>query len=136
MGLSLHILGVNQAMFMATAKRCFRGKAVHGKMAKGKVRTWETIRQSRMKNGGTSFTNGGEFQKKEDFEKECLLRFGIWSAWEEALAYAKEFDRIHSFLPETFSRWSADQGATSLRQNIRKTSKKRGQGSKPWALSI
>ena len=95
---SAYSWGLNRAIFIAAAKKGFTGEAAkEGKTSKGKDVYYlgDDMAYKEEKGGVLRFTIGGEVQKKEDFEKQVVARFGSHfpKAWREALAYVKKFDR-------------------------------------------
>jgi hypothetical protein len=58
------------------------------------------------KGGVLRFTIGGEVQTKEDFERQVKSRLGdaFPTAWKEALAYVKKFDKETLLSAEGFFR--------------------------------
>ena len=107
LGLSLesaYSWGLNRAIFIAAAKRGFKGGAGGGKGEKkggktskvaGTYYLGDDMAFKDEKGGVLRFTIGGEVQTKEDFERQVKSRFGnaFRPAWKEALTYVKSFDR-------------------------------------------
>jgi hypothetical protein len=101
---SAYSWGLNRAIFIAAAKRGFKGSSGGGK---GKGKGGKTSKTAgtyylgddmafKDETGGVlRFTIGGKVQTKEDFERQVKSRFGeaFRPAWKEALAYVKSFDR-------------------------------------------
>lgn len=96
--------GLNRAIFIAAAKRGFKGGAGSttggsGGRASSKEGATYSLGDDmayRVDRGGTIlFTIGGRLQTKEEFDKRVKSRFGATfpSAWKEAMAYVKGFDR-------------------------------------------
>jgi len=99
---SAYSWGLNRAIFIAAAKRGFKGGSGSG--GTGGTRA---LRRSdayllgddmayKVEEGGTLlFTIGGKVQTKEEFDKRVRARFGVTfpSAWKEALAYVRTFDK-------------------------------------------
>lgn len=94
---SAYSWGLNRAIFIAAAKRGFKGGS--GSSAKGVRRNIyalgddEAYKASR--GGALLFVIGGEVQTKDEFEKRIASRFGkgFSSAWQEALDLVGKFDR-------------------------------------------
>lgn len=100
---SAYSWGLNRAIFIAAAKRGFKGGSGGGVERKG----WKTSKSAgvyylgddmafkKEKGGILRFTIGGEVQTKEDFESQVESRFGstFKLAWKEALGYVKSFDK-------------------------------------------
>jgi hypothetical protein len=98
--------GLNRALFIAAAKRGFKG-ASSGGDSKGGSRGSKTSKQADVyylgddmaykeeKDGILRFTFGGEVQTKEAFDKQVKSRFGsaFPAAWKEAVEYVESFDR-------------------------------------------
>jgi hypothetical protein len=102
---SAYSWGLNRAIFIAAAKRGFKGRArgeggggVAGrKMSKGGAvyKLGDDMAFKTQRKGVLLFTIGGEVQTKEDFEKQVKARFGdtFEAAWREALGYVGSFDK-------------------------------------------
>jgi hypothetical protein len=100
---SAHSWGLNRAIFIAAAKRGFKGGSGGGGrgQARGSSKGEESYflgDEMAFKAGSGSvllFTIGGEVQTEEAFSRQVRSRFGrtFPSAWKEALAYVKTFDR-------------------------------------------
>ena len=101
---SAYSWGLNRAIFIAAAKRGFKGGAGSGgggEAARGLSRGPDTyslgddMAYKVEKDGVLLFTLGGRGQTKDEFEKRVRSRFGksFPAAWKEALAYVKKFDR-------------------------------------------
>lgn len=100
---SAHSWGLNRAIFIAAAKRGFKGGS--GGTGSGRDRgaskrddtylLGDDMAYKTTKDGVMLFTIGGEVQTEEAFEKQVRARFGkrYSAAWKEALAYVKAFDR-------------------------------------------
>jgi len=101
---SAYSWGLNRATFIAAAKRGFKG----GSSARaGGSREGRTSKRGDTyylgddaafmteQNGVMLFTFGGKVQTKEEFDKRVAARFGgtFPTAWKEALAYVRGFDR-------------------------------------------
>jgi hypothetical protein len=100
---SAHSWGLNRAIFIAAAKRGFKG----GSGGSGSSGTGGTPKKPETYSLGDDmaytapskdvilFTIGGKVQTEEEFEKRVKSRFGhaYQAAWKEALAYVKSFDR-------------------------------------------
>jgi hypothetical protein len=105
LGLSLesaYSWGLNRAIFIAAAKRGFKGGTGEvggrgGKTSKGMdtYHLGDDMAFKTERGGVLLFTIGGKVQTKEDFEKQVKSRFGdkFPEAWKEALTYVKKFDR-------------------------------------------
>jgi hypothetical protein len=96
--------GLNRAIFIAAAKRGFKGGSGtggqgsgQGKSSKGKGTYFlgDDMAFKTEKNGVVLFTIGGKVQTKEEYDKRVRSRFGkeYSEAWKEALSYVKGFDR-------------------------------------------
>jgi hypothetical protein len=96
--------GLNRAIFIAAAKRGFKGGSSSGKESGGAKGTSEPEKTyslgddfayKTMQDGVLLFTIGGKVQTKEEFDKRVKARFGktFPAAWKEALAYVKGFDK-------------------------------------------
>lgn len=96
--------GLNRAIFIAAAKRGFKGGGGGGGEGRrgGKTSKEEGIYYlgddmafKDEKGGVLRFTIGGKVQTKEEFENRIKSRFGdtYSAAWKEALAYVKKFDK-------------------------------------------
>jgi hypothetical protein len=112
---SAYSWGLNRATFIAAAKRGFKGGAGAGKGGSkgggtsndsntyylGDDMAYKTVRD-----GVLPFTIGGKVQTKEEFDKRVKSRFGdnFSSAWKEALAYVKGFDKETLFSSGEFFR--------------------------------
>lgn len=97
--------GLNRAIFIAAAKRGFKGKPSGGESKSSKAS--KTSQQANVyylgddmaykdeKGGVLRFTFGGEVQTREAFDKQVKSRFGsaFPAAWKEAVEYVKAFDR-------------------------------------------
>jgi hypothetical protein len=105
--------GLNRAIFIAAAKRGFKGGSGGGasgepgrKSSKsaGEYRLGDDMAFKEEKDGILLFTIGGKVQTKEAFEKQVKARFGdsFKPAWKEALAYVKTFDREALLSSERF----------------------------------
>jgi hypothetical protein len=110
---SAHSWGLNRAIFIAAAKRGFRGGSggggsetrTHSKNPDayflGNDMAFKTE-----KDGTLLFTIGGEVQTEESFDRQVRARFGrnYPKAWKEALAYVKKFDKEVLLSSEEFFR--------------------------------
>lgn len=102
--------GLNRAIFIAAAKRGFKGGSgggVKSQTGGGEGSTKKTSKAAPVyylgddmaykvvKGGVMQFTFGGKVQTKDEFEKRVKARFGdtYQAAWKEALAYVKGFDK-------------------------------------------
>ena len=99
---SAHSWGLNRSIFIAAAKRGFKGGSGSGSgtgMKGSKERNTYSLGDDmayKTKKGGVLlFTIGGKVQTEEEFEKRVKVRFGktFPAAWQEALAYVKGFDK-------------------------------------------
>jgi hypothetical protein len=101
---SAHSWGLNRAIFIAAAKRGFKGKARGGgggarerKSSKGGAvyTLGDDVAFKTERKGVLLFTIGGKVQTEEDFDKQVRERFGgaFEDAWREALGYVGSFDR-------------------------------------------
>ncbi|HEV2138418.1 MAG TPA: hypothetical protein VGR53_06220 [Nitrososphaerales archaeon] len=101
---SAYSWGLNRATFIAAAKRGFKGGAGAGKggskgggtsKASNTYFLGDDMAYKTVSEGVLLFTIGGKVQTKEEFEKRVTSRFGdnFSTAWKEALAYVKGFDR-------------------------------------------
>jgi len=106
LGLSLesaYSWGLNRSIFIAAAKRGFKGgsgggtgEGKGGKSSKASA-VYYLGDDMAFKDKGRvlRFTIGGKVQTKEDFERQVKSRFGkaFGPAWKEALSYVKSFDK-------------------------------------------
>jgi hypothetical protein len=104
---SAYSWGLNRAIFIAAAKRGFKGKArgeggggggAEGrKTSKGGAvyKLGDDMAFKTARKGVLLFTIGGEVQTKEAFEKQVKARFGdtFDAAWQESLGYVGAFDK-------------------------------------------
>lgn len=101
---SAYSWGLNRAIFIAAAKRGFKGKAAGGgregrgaKTSKGEAvyKLGDDMAYEAKKKGVLLFTIGGEVQTKEDFDRQVKARFGgtFDEAWRQALGYVGSFDK-------------------------------------------
>jgi hypothetical protein len=101
---SAYSWGLNRAIFIAAAKRGFKGSSAAGKggtATRGTSKTESTyllgddMAFKTEKDGVLLFTIGGKIQTKDEFDKRVKARFGktFPEAWKEALAYVKGFDK-------------------------------------------
>lgn len=102
---SAYSWGLNRAIFIAAAKRGFKGGS--GDKGGGKGARAGTSKEAEVyylgddaafkdeKGGVLRFTIGGKVQTKEDFERQVKSRFGgaFSTAWMEAVTYVKGFDK-------------------------------------------
>ena len=103
---SAYSWGLNRAIFIAAAKRGFKGGS-GGAGGEGGAKVRKTSKEAGVyylgddmafkdeKGGVLRFTIGGEVQTKEDFERQVKSRFGgaFPTAWKEAVTYVKKFDK-------------------------------------------
>ena len=113
---SAYSWGLNRGIFIAAAKRGFKGGSSTGKGepggkgTSGEQNTYslgDDYAFKTEKDGILLFTIGGKVQTKEEFEKRVRARFGkaFPAAWTEALEYVKGFDQeILLSADEFFSR--------------------------------
>lgn len=99
---SAHSWGLNRAIFIAAAKRGFKGggggtgpgtggaSKEHNTYFLGDDMAYKTT-----KDGVMLFMIGGDIQTEDAFERQVKARFGdkYQAAWKEALAYVKRFDK-------------------------------------------
>lgn len=100
---SAYSWGLNRAIFIAAAKRGFRGGGGAGASGKASATSkgeqtyflGDDMAYKEEKEGLLLFTIGGEVQTREAFEKQVVSRFGetFQAAWRESLAYVKTFGR-------------------------------------------
>ena len=101
---SAYSWGLNRAIFIAAAKRGFKGGSASGKggtVARATSKTESTyslgddMAYKTEKDGVLLFTIGGKIQTKEEFDQRVGARFGkrFPAAWKEAIAYVKGFDK-------------------------------------------
>jgi len=101
---SAYSWGLNRAIFIAAAKKGFKGGPSSGEGGAGAKGTskregtyslGDDMAYKTEENGVLLFTIGGKVQTKEEFDKRVKARFGksYRAAWKEALAYVKSFDR-------------------------------------------
>lgn len=112
---SAYSWGLNRAIFIAAAKRGFKGGAGGGKERARGGRTskgagvyylGDDMAFKEEKGGVLLFTIGGKVQTKNDFERQVKSRFGdaYAAAWKEAVDYVKRFDRETLLSAEGFFR--------------------------------
>lgn len=100
---SAYSWGLNRAIFIAAAKRGFKGggggagekKGTGADRGAGTYQLGDDMAYKQEKNGVMLFTIGGDVQTKEAFERQIKARFGktFASAWKESLTYVKTFDK-------------------------------------------
>ena len=101
---SAYSWGLNRAIFIAAAKRGFKGGSSSGKRGEGTKRSskregtyslGDDMAFKTEQDGVLLFTIGGKVQTRGEFEKRVKARFGnaFPAAWKEALAYVKTFDK-------------------------------------------
>jgi len=109
--------GLNRAIFIAAAKRGFKGGS-GGKGGTGTAGGGETPEAAGVyylgddmafkeeRGGVLRFTIGGKVQTKEDYERQVKARFGsvYEDAWKDALAYVKKFDKETLLSADSFYR--------------------------------
>jgi hypothetical protein len=107
--------GLNRSIFIAAAKRGFKGGAGGGASeTKGKGMSKQSdvyhlgddMAFKTEKEGILLFTIGGKVQTKADFDRQVKARFGraYPEAWRETLAYVKKFDKETLLSTEGFFR--------------------------------
>ncbi|HUK79557.1 MAG TPA: hypothetical protein VLU91_02710 [Nitrososphaerales archaeon] len=111
---SAYSWGLNRAIFIAAAKRGFKGggggrtEPSAGRASKSPDAYFlgDDMAFKTEKNRLLLFTIGGEVQTKELFNRQVVSRFGAKfpQAWKEALHYVKEFDRDTLASAEDFYR--------------------------------
>jgi hypothetical protein len=111
---SAHSWGLNRAIFIAAAKRGFKGGAGGGKegqgggkRSKGAVfHLGDDMAFKEEKGGVLRFTIGGKVQTEQDFERQVKSRFGdtFAQAWKEAVEYVRTFDKETLLSAEGFFR--------------------------------
>ena len=98
---SAYSWGLNRAIFIAAAKKGFKGGSSMDKggtegssKPEGTYSLGDDMAFKTEQNGVLLFTIGGKVQTKEEFDKRVKARFGkgFSAAWREALAYVKGFD--------------------------------------------
>ena len=100
---SAHSWGLNRAIFIAAAKRGFKGGGGGAGSGQGQRTSkrgdiymlGDDPAYKTTRGGVMLFAIGGEVQTEEAFERQVKSRFGkkYQTAWKEALAYVKKFDR-------------------------------------------
>jgi hypothetical protein len=99
---SAYSWGLNRAIFIAAAKRGFKGGSGGGMGKAGGTSTGggtyllgDDMAFKTEKGGVLLFTIGGEVQTKDAFDRQVKARFGssFSGAWNEALEYLRGFDR-------------------------------------------
>ncbi len=100
---SAHSWGLNRAIFVAAAKRGFKGGSGSQGSGTGTGSSKEEdvyflgddMAFKTEKDGVLLFTIGGEVQSEEAFDRQVKARFGRGypAAWEETLDYVKTFDK-------------------------------------------
>jgi hypothetical protein len=111
---SAHSWGLNRAIFIAAAKRGFKGGGGKGGKETGLKKSSKGSNEYflgddmayRARGDPLLFTFGGKVQTEEEFDKRVKARFGrsYERAWKEALAYVKTFDRETLLSAEGFYR--------------------------------
>jgi len=112
---SAYSWGLNRAIFIAAAKRGFKGgSSGSGGDRKGRKSSkaadvyylGDDMAFKTEKGGVLRFTIGGKVQTKEDFERQVKLRFGraFQPAWKEALTYVRSFDKEVLLSADSFFR--------------------------------
>jgi len=101
---SAHSWGLNRAIFIAAAKRGFKGKAGGEGRGAGERRSskgeavytlGDDMAFKTERKGVLLFSIGGKVQTEEDFDRHVRARFGgaFDDAWREALGYVGSFER-------------------------------------------
>lgn len=99
---SAYSWGLNRAIFIAAAKRGFKGGSGGGtpgsggaSKSYGTYALGDDMAFKVERDGVTLFTIGGKVQDGEEFDRRVRARFGktFPAAWREALAYVKGFER-------------------------------------------
>ena len=101
---SAYSWGLNRAIFIAAAKRGFKGGSSSGAAGtstggsskkSGTYSLGDDMAYRAEKDGVMLFTIGGRVQTKDEFDKRVRARFGssFPAAWKEVLAYVKGFDK-------------------------------------------
>jgi hypothetical protein len=99
---SAYSWGLNRAIFIAAAKRGFKGGHPGGEgpaggptKQPGVYHLGDDYAYKAESDGKLLFTIGGKVQTKEEFDKRVKSRFGTFfpTAWKESLAHVKKFDR-------------------------------------------
>ncbi|HYA55387.1 MAG TPA: hypothetical protein VED22_01180 [Nitrososphaerales archaeon] len=112
---SAYSWGLNRAIFIAAAKRGFKGGPSSAEGGTGVRRTskregtyllGDDMAYKTEKDGVLLFTIGGRVQTKDEFDKRVKARFGkaFPAAWNEALRYVQRFDRDILLSSEEFFR--------------------------------
>jgi hypothetical protein len=113
---SAHSWGLNRGIFIAAAKRGFKGGSGRGEEHGGKAggsskeadayHLGDDMAYKAEKKGVLLFTFGGKVQTEDEFDKRVKARFGptYGQAWKEALAYVKKFDKVTLLSAEGFFR--------------------------------
>jgi hypothetical protein len=111
---SAYSWGLNRAIFIAAAKRGFKGGSGGGKRGEGSRTSkgggvyylGDDMAFKAGSEGVLLFTIGGQVQTKKDFERQVKSRFGSTFpvAWKEAVAYVKSFERQTLLSAEGFFR--------------------------------
>ena len=98
---SAYSWGLNRAIFIAAAKRGFKGGGGGSGKTAGTVKhdaayyLGDDMAYKTEKGGVLLFTIGAEVQTPEAFDRQVKSRFGkeFTAAWKEGLAYVRRFDR-------------------------------------------
>ena len=101
---SAYSWGLNRAIYIAAAKRGFKGGSPSGEAGTGARKTskregtyllGDDMAYKTEKNGVLLFTIGGRVQTNEEFDNSVKARFGkiFPAAWKEALSYVRGFDK-------------------------------------------
>lgn len=129
---SAHSWGLNRAIFIAAAKKGFKGGSggEKGGLSRTDADTYslgDDMAYNVQKDGVMLFTIGGKVQTEDEFEKRVKSRFGkvYAAAWNEALAHVKGFSRETLLSTDEFfrtvyrpvrdslsERWTEESGAS------------------------
>jgi len=111
---SAHSWGLNRAIFIAAAKRGFKGGSSRGGTGTGRGPSTgpsayflgNDMAFKTERSGVMLFTIGGEVQTEEAYNRQVRERFGrsYAAAWKEALAYVKGFNKEVLLSGEEFFR--------------------------------
>ena len=109
---SAYSWGLNRAIFIAAAKRGFKGGSGSGEGPPGQGPPKRSEMYSlgddaayKVERGGTLlYTKGGKIQTKDEFDKRVKARFGetFPAVWKEALDYVRGFDKSVLLSAESF----------------------------------
>jgi hypothetical protein len=106
---SAYSWGLNRSIFIAAAKRGFKGgsgggSGSGGPGARDTYSLGDDMAFKTEQGGVLLFTIGGKVQTREEFDKRVKARFGknFPAAWKEALTYVRSFDRAVLLSREDF----------------------------------